>query len=214
MVNLPGKVISEAVKFSRDKAQNSGARGYAFFVHLDGDALVDPSTNEVTTLLGKPVDLEATYSVALGLDLGIGSGVNEPLMRWAETNPSAVPDKDTALSLKPLIAEYFTRQIWTRLPPFDAMDVHGTGALTFQEVHTAYLNALADIDQDGQISDIEQEAAEQMADMLMEACCTEALGDPSFSSQQARITRDAYDHLLCRDVDRSGASVSSGKSTS
>jgi len=136
VVKMPGSVLSDAVRTSREKAREKGK--YAFFLHLDRDCEVDQETLEVVKVVGQDLDPDKLYSVALVIDLGIGSGVNEPLMRWAATAGDAIPDQEFAVPAAQALDVYFLRRLWKHLPSFEEIDTGRDGYLTCDEIRDAY----------------------------------------------------------------------------
>ena len=194
LVHVPGAVFAEAVRSSRARVAAGGAKGYAFYLHVDDLCDVDPATHAVTRIGGEPFDGAREYVVALGFDLGLGSGNNEALTAWAEANARLVPHRDAAIPAKTLLVEFFAQFLWRRLPSFDALDADGSGALSYDEVHAAYTAAFADVDGDGEISDVERLAAGEMSHALINAFDTN--GDH-------QIDRDEYEAIVAdRRFDR------------
>eukprot|EP00928_Gymnodinium_smaydae_P035247 TRINITY_DN24830_c0_g1_i1.p1 TRINITY_DN24830_c0_g1~~TRINITY_DN24830_c0_g1_i1.p1 ORF type:complete len:663 (-),score=124.73 TRINITY_DN24830_c0_g1_i1:276-2264(-) len=180
-VRIPGAVLSEAVRFSRLKAAE---KPYAFFLHCDNGCVVDASTHELVQVAGEPLNAERLYVVSLGIDLGVGAGVNEPLMRWAKANAQSIPDKDLARPARELLELYFVRQLWKKLPAFDAIDTGGEGYLTCEEIERAYTDVFLAGDAS---DDARRLAAKDMARHFVKVL--DEAGDQ-------RVSREEYGALL------------------
>jgi 2',3'-cyclic-nucleotide 2'-phosphodiesterase (5'-nucleotidase family) len=162
VVGIPGQVLSDAVKFSRDMLKQVNSRGYAFFLQCDDMMEVDKN-NAVTMVAKKPLNPEKIYQVAIEMDLGFGAGANEPLKAYAAENPDCVPVEGAGIPAKRIVLGYFVMELWRRLPTFDTIDVDRSGTLTNDEVQQAYAKAFINGDE----SELARQAAEQMAKELI-----------------------------------------------
>eukprot|EP01124_Arcella_intermedia_P003029 TRINITY_DN11649_c0_g1_i1.p1 TRINITY_DN11649_c0_g1~~TRINITY_DN11649_c0_g1_i1.p1 ORF type:complete len:552 (-),score=141.26 TRINITY_DN11649_c0_g1_i1:71-1525(-) len=182
-VVLPGKVLSEVLKFSRrsqDVSENGG------FLQADEGVQVDPATGEVTHIAGGPVLPEQLYSVGMLLTSINGMNNNVPLQEWFETHPR--PPPDSGRPAKPLLINYFCKVIWKHLPAFEAMDKSGDGFLSQEEVLEAYTKAFnQDINRDGVVDDVENEATRIVVQHLIEALNLD---------EDKRISREEYYSVL------------------
>lgn len=182
VVTVPGGVLSEAVRTSRVKAGEKGK--YAFLLHCDKGCVVDPSTHCLIQVAGEPFAADRHYSVAVGVDLGIGSGVNEPLINWANANQHAVPDKELAMPAGPILEMFFIRRLWEQLPSFQDIDTHQDGYLTYEEIEHAYTSVFfAGV---GELDVSQQLAIKQMVQHLVRAL--DRAGD-------SRVSKEEYDDL-------------------
>lgn len=182
VVRIPGQVLSDAVRSSREKA----AKGkYAFFLHCDSECVVDPLTHCLTQVAGTAFDPDRTYSVALGVDLGVGSGVNEPLMTWAAANPDEVPDSEHAIPAEPLLEVFFIRRMWATLPGFEAVDTTFKGHLTKAEIEAVFARVFfTDL---GQLDEAQRSTVTPMVQHL-----TRLL----FQDGKSSVLRGDYDDFL------------------
>jgi hypothetical protein len=61
----------------------------------------------------------------------------EPLVRWARTNPSAVPPAGSGREGKQVLVEAFSIALWRAMGGFDAVDTNHDDVVTEAEVFTA-----------------------------------------------------------------------------
>ncbi len=85
VVRLPGAVLRDAVRYSREHLRASGG-----FLHLDDRARVS-ATHELEVLAGAPLAPERSYSVALVRDLLLGMDRVQPLLAHVAAHPEIVP---------------------------------------------------------------------------------------------------------------------------
>ena len=209
-VRMPGAVVDAAVRASRTAGEavrgREAATDYGFYLQCDvgietavrpasksdgedggGDGRSEGQQQQevhVTKIAGQPISFRREYTVGVCVDLGFGSGKNQPMMDWARAHPGAVPSPEAGRPGKQLVLEYFSRLLWEKLPGFDRIDTDGSGDLTRDEVRRAYVGALADVNRDGVVDAAEREAAERMADILLAAVDVNADG---------KITRAEYE---------------------
>ncbi|CAK0904395.1 unnamed protein product [Prorocentrum cordatum] len=182
VIQLPGAVLAEAVRASRLKAAE---KPYAFFLHCDKDCAVDPGTHALLSAAGSPFDPDRVYATAVGVDLGIGAGVNEPLLEWAEANSSQLPDRELARPALELLEVYFVLQLWKHLPSFDEIDLRGDGFLHHDEIEQAYLRVfMSDVED---LSEAQRLAAKSMVDHLIRSLDV---------AKDNKVSREEYAALL------------------
>jgi len=179
VVPVPGHVLIEAVRTSRLKVVDKPS---AFYLHCDKGCIVDPATHVLQIIRGEPADPNRIYTVALGVDLGVGSGVNEPLMSWASANEDEVPDKDLAIQARDALEMYFVKRLWKDLPSFDEIDTAGDNCLWPHEIEAAYLKVFMD----GCELDVAQQlACKTMVNHLVR--CLDKAGDHKISRQEYAV---------------------------
>ena len=207
-MRMPGAVVDAAVRASRARGEAvrgvDAATDYAFFLQTDAglETAVRPAAAGaapggggggaakevyVTKIGGNAFDPGREYVVGVCLDLGFGSGKNQPLMDFAAAHPGAVPDKEAGRPGKALVLEYFSRLLWEKLPPFDRIDTDGDGQLDADEVRRAYVHTFADVNRDGVVDAAERAAAEQMVEILLSAVDSDA---------NAKISREEYETIF------------------
>lgn len=167
VVRLPGRVVSEAVAFSRANAPaESGA-----FLQVDDRMLVDEA-GRVVAIDGAAVDPERSYAVALVRELLFGLDRIEPLVRWAAEHPTAIPPVGSGREPKVLLVQAFARDIWEELGGFDAIDLDGDDRVTPDEIAAAVARR-----------DPSRAPATVLADLVMRA--VDADGDRVISREDA-----------------------------
>jgi len=185
VVHLPGRVLSEAIRTSRVKAAEKGK--YAFYLHCDMGCSVDPATHSLTAAAGTEFDPERIYSVAVGVDLGIGAGVNEPLLEWARENESMLPHRELARPARELLEVYFVRRLWERLPSFDQIDTRKDDYLTCDEIKEAYRDVFF-----REVKDLDLSQSLAVSEMVSHLIrCLDKAGDN-------RVSREEYSALLVK----------------
>jgi len=183
IVPLPGRVLSEAIRTSRVKAAEKGK--YAFLLHCDRGCRVDPVTHCLTVVGHKPFDPDKVYTVAIGVDLGVGSGLNEPLMEWAAANGSEIPDFELAQPARQVLEMFFVRRLWEQLPSFDDMtDERGDNFLWPDEIESAYRSVFY---HDQELDASQRMAVDGMVKHLIR--CLNKAGDN-------KVSRAEYDALI------------------
>jgi 2',3'-cyclic-nucleotide 2'-phosphodiesterase (5'-nucleotidase family) len=141
VVPLPGKVIREAVAFSRAKAPLE----FGGFLQVDDRMVVD-ERNQVTAVDGAPLDPERLYDVALVRELLFGLDHVEPLVTWAKASPALIPPSGSGREPKMLLVQSFAISIWRQLGGFDALDADRDEKILPSEIAAAVSSpVLADI---------------------------------------------------------------------
>jgi 2',3'-cyclic-nucleotide 2'-phosphodiesterase (5'-nucleotidase family) len=132
VARLPGRVLAEAVAFSRAKAPvESGG-----FLQVD-DALRTDGDHRVTHVGGAPFDPDREYRVALVRELLSGMDHVEPLVRYAASHPDRIPAEASGREAKLVLVGAFSLSLWRGLGGFDAVDTNGDGAITVEELTVA-----------------------------------------------------------------------------
>jgi len=159
----------------------------AFFLHCDAGVKVHPSTHSLLDVAGKPFDPERSYTVAIGVDLGVGSGQNLPLLEFAKANAAVIPDKDEGIQARDALEIYFLQEMWKFLPSFDEIDsLTCDGYLTFEEIKKAYMKVYVD-EGEASLNPAQAAAAEEMVHHLIRSL--DKAGD-------SRVSRAEYAVLL------------------
>jgi 2',3'-cyclic-nucleotide 2'-phosphodiesterase (5'-nucleotidase family) len=132
VVRLPGAVLRDAVRSSRARAPaESGG-----FLQVDDRMRVD-ERHEIVELAGEPFDPARTYRIALVRGLLEGLDRVEPLVRFAEECPDAIPPKTSGREVKIALASAFSAILWEQLGGFDAIDGNDDGVITEDEIARA-----------------------------------------------------------------------------
>ncbi len=136
-VTMPGAAVRDAIEGSRAHAP-SPAPG---FLQVDDGVRVD-AAGRVTHLANAPFDAARAYRVATVRVLFDGMDRIEALVRFARENPGRVPPRDAGRELKLIALEAFARDLWRTLPPFEAIDADGDGAVDRGELRRALATLL------------------------------------------------------------------------
>lgn len=129
VVPLPGKVIRDAIAFSRARAPAE----FGGFLQVDDRLLVDGS-NRATSIDGQPLEEDRLYSVALVRELLFGLDHVEPLVAWGKANTALIPPAGSGREPKMLLVQSFAVSIWRELGGFDALDVDHDDKVTPSEL--------------------------------------------------------------------------------
>lgn len=121
VVPLPGSVLSDAITASRAHAPAESG-GY---LQVDD------------RLVATPIDPARTYRVATVRDLFLGMDHIDPLVRWAQANPVALPPVGSGREVKLVLVESCALELWRSLGGFDAIDANGDGEVTLDEIEAA-----------------------------------------------------------------------------
>lgn len=156
--------------------QESRAKPGPSFLHLDADCHME---RELLRVNKKKLVQDKVYSVAVGLDLGFGSQVNQAMLEYARQFPQRIPKLETAIPATNLILAYFAQCFWRRLPAFDDLCAKGHNFVSHDDVYLAYTTAF----------EVDDQAASNMVRELIVALDANADG---------KITRDEYDRLFSR----------------
>jgi NADPH:quinone reductase-like Zn-dependent oxidoreductase/2',3'-cyclic-nucleotide 2'-phosphodiesterase (5'-nucleotidase family) len=139
VASLPGHVLRDAIVASRAQAPaESGS-----FLQLDDRMLVD-AHGVLTTVAGAPLDPARDYSVALVRELLMGLDHIEPLVRWAQENPSKVPPAGSGRETKLILVDAFSVALWHAMGGFDEVDADHDGIVTEAEVFAAVARVTAE----------------------------------------------------------------------
>lgn len=168
---VEGRHLNLIVKESR---QEPGP----FFLHLDSDCTFE---GELVRVNQRPLLQDKVYSVAVGLDLGFGSKINQAMLTYASQFPQRIPNLETAIPATTLILSYFAQRFWRRLPAFDDLCAKGHDFVTHDDLYHAYKDAF--------VVDGDDEADSKMVRQLIVALDANADG---------KITRDEYETLFSR----------------
>jgi len=178
-VQMQGKDFIEVVKYSR---RNEGQKEEAGYLQVDdGVEVVD---KVVTKIKNEPIDPNKEYRIGFLVVALDGMNPNLPLIEWTKKNPDKV-NKDSSRPGKPLLLEYFAKQLWLQLPSFNDIDTDKSGALSIAEVKQAYRKVFAkriDFDKDGVISPEEEEAVNNVVNTLVESLNKD--GDDKISADE------------------------------
>jgi hypothetical protein len=118
VAQLTGRVVREAIAFSRSKGESAG------FLQVDDRTAVG-------------FDPDRLYSVAIVRQLMFGLDHIDPLVRWAAANPTYVPAAGAGREPKVVLIQAFAREIWRSLGGFDQVDTNHDERVTPSELGAA-----------------------------------------------------------------------------
>lgn len=121
VVPLPGVVLADAIAASHAHAPAEW-----------GGYLQEDDRLAMTT-----IDPARTYRVATVRDLFLGMDHIEPLVRWAQANPGALPPAGSGREVKLVLVESCALALWRSLGGFEAIDANGDGRVTLEEIEAA-----------------------------------------------------------------------------
>ena len=124
-VEVPGKVLAEAIKWSRQGWTNTPDEEVNQAFQCSRSITVS-ETHELTHIGGEPLDPERIYSTALyTYDMSKAPAFKE----YAATCPGKIPNAEASRPVITLLVEYFCARLWKRL-----VDTDGDGHVTLEEL--------------------------------------------------------------------------------
>ena len=188
VVSLPGMVIAEAVKWSREDGQ-CGVEKRGYLQH-DYRMTVDED-NIVTHINSEALDPERKYLVAIPRNLLAGFTNIRPLVRWAQENAAEMPDDGIFSPAFQLVVGHYAQQIWEGLGEFAEMDTNLDGQISREELCHAVSIRMG------------KEPSEQLLDTMMDALDQDGDG---------MISQEEFDRFQVRARRRRQASHASSTS--
>lgn len=127
VVAMPGRVLDEAVAFSRSRGESGG------FLQVDDAVAIEGG--RLRSIRGVPFDPERPYKVAVVRNLLDGMDHIEPLVAWART--AVVPAIGSGRGVKILLVEAFSRSLLEELGGIQALDKDRDGSVAPSEIAAA-----------------------------------------------------------------------------
>ncbi|KAJ8601016.1 hypothetical protein CTAYLR_007953 [Chrysophaeum taylorii] len=156
-LNATGIAAIDGTTFAK-MIRESRAKPGPNFLHVDADCIVvDGNVRKVD---GSEIKPSKVYSVAVGVDLGFGSSVNQTMIQYAKDQPTRIPSLESAIPAKTVILTFFAQRFWRRLPAFD--ELCEEDAITFDDLHDAFVHAFMTHE-----SQEDVDAAKQMVKQLI-----------------------------------------------
>lgn len=137
VIGLPGRVLEEAIDYSR---RQGGDQGDAGFLQVCNklDVVQEPCGRfKILQVRGQPFDPNRMYNVATMYHLIHGMDDIKPLVEYAKQHPDQIPPIDAARPAKELVLQVYFREIWMLLGEFEDIDINGTGYITEENLGAA-----------------------------------------------------------------------------
>lgn len=143
VVELPGRVVRDAVAYSRAAAAGTpeGSNGY---LQVDDRMTVEGPDDVVTAIGGVPIDLERNYRIATVIGLLGGMNGIEPLLRHTRERPESAPPRDSGREIKMILVDAFSVELWRQLGSFADIDANRDAVVTADELESAITRATAE----------------------------------------------------------------------
>lgn len=132
-VTMPGKVLSDAIAYSRSGAHNTPPIETGGYLQCCDMIIWNESSQLIQSIRGQPFDPDAKYLVALPAKSLTGMDRNVPLMEWAASSKVAV-DLEACRPAKLAVVEYFSSLLWLELGSFADIDKDKSGCLSEEEI--------------------------------------------------------------------------------
>ncbi|WP_437675743.1 5'-nucleotidase C-terminal domain-containing protein [Sorangium sp. So ce131] len=139
VVDLPGRVVREAVAASRSRAPTQ----HGGYLQIDDRMAVD-ARGVLTAIGGRPLVEDREYRIAVVRGLLGGMDDIAPLVRFAEEHPEKVPPADSGREPKLVLVESFAVELWRQLGGFEAIDADRDGAVSAAELTAAVSRVTAE----------------------------------------------------------------------
>lgn len=139
-IPIPGKILSEAVAWTRAKSLMDPPQSFGGFLHMDDGMRFDRETRALTVCGGKPFDEKRVYQVGVLFMVMTGVDDVEPLVKYAEENPQLFPiDKSAEMGrpAKLLLVDYMSKAILFQLGGFKEIDADDKGFINKDDITRA-----------------------------------------------------------------------------
>lgn len=168
-IPLPGKIINETVRFTRQHAIADPPVEKGSYMQLDDGMIWDAATNSVTHIAGEPIELDKLYECVVLWGVAI-EGIDKvtPLHEYCKEHlcESQFPaDADVGRPAKQVLVDYFGRAVWWHLVEgcgFSGIDKDMDGKISKQELSEA---VHAHPGMEGELGDLVIENVLAMADL-------------------------------------------------
>lgn len=140
VVSMPGRVLREAIAFSRSRRPAPG------FLQVDDGIAVD-AQNTLLQVAGAPLDPERDYQVATVRVLLNGMDGITPLLAFRDAFPERVPPAGSGRELKIVAVEAFALELWRAVGPFENVDTDRDERVSVEELRAAVMRATREVPQ-------------------------------------------------------------------
>jgi len=141
-VEMPGRTLSDIVAFSRSFSILDPPVEYGGFMQIDDGMRFCEETRRVTHVKSRPIDLDATYLVAVTLIHLEGIDSITPMIEFAESYPVLPHD---GVPCKMVIVNYFSRLMWLMMGSWAELNVSGSEFIT-REAFVKAVHSKFDVD--------------------------------------------------------------------
>jgi len=196
---IPGQVLENTINHSRRLAGEGVASGG--YIHPSRSVVMDGE--RIVSIMGSPFDPEEKYLTALPIGFLQGIDNHEPLLEWAKSDPVASSiNEEAAIPSKLVLVEVFSALLWLQLGSFEEL-ANGDGLITRDDVRQRMMEiggnsavadlmvdnvfAVADINNSGNISAVEQ--------MLVQFVATDMM-DHVVTSEEMMVLRQVAKRVL------------------
>jgi 2',3'-cyclic-nucleotide 2'-phosphodiesterase (5'-nucleotidase family)/Ca2+-binding EF-hand superfamily protein len=144
-IPLPGRVINETVRFTRQWAIQDPPVEKGCYMQLDNRMTWDPATNTVTHINRQPLELDRIYECVVLWQVAM-EGIDKvtPLHDYCKEHFSDKyfpHDADVGRPAKQILVDYFGRAVWWHLIEsaggFSGLDADGDGRISEEDLRQA-----------------------------------------------------------------------------
>lgn len=227
VIELPGRVIVEAIQYSRQWSGDA-EKDFGGFLQVDNRCKVrvaadDDQRHILEEIDGEAVDPSRKYVTAVDYNMLKGMDGILPITEFARNNVDDIPPEDAAIPIKVLLTGYWYKKIWRSLGRLHEIDTDGDGVISKDEVkaalqkkfgsnHVTYENVKAvydamDLDGDGKVTVPEVILLEIDADRdgIVSKAEMKAAMQRKFGSQVTEVTDENVQGVLdAMDLDGDG----------
>eukprot|EP00951_Prasinocladus_malaysianus_P029733 scaffold276144_cov53-Prasinocladus_malaysianus.AAC.1 len=122
-VDMPGRVVSEIVAYSRYPSKQSPPEEYGGFMQMDDGMRFCDETMRVTHIKNEPLDPDKMYSIVTTLIHLQGIDSIPPMVEYAKTLPYLPHD---GVPCKMVIVNYFSRLMWLMMGSWNDLCIPGS----------------------------------------------------------------------------------------
>jgi len=135
VVPMPGKVLSEAVRISRQPWIDArpATKEVNSALHNDDQMRLSQQTGEVTHVCGRPLEPDTVYNIAIDTYV---VRKNLALKEYSKQFPERIPPDDAGQPALACLVRYFCKRMWLKLA-----DLNEDGVVTFSELEDLFRSA-------------------------------------------------------------------------
>ena len=144
-VHLPGNVIEDTIKYSRQPSRQNPPIPSGGYIHTCNNIFYDDQSQCIESIDGHPLHPTQLYLTALPLQCLNGIDNLEPLLEWVENTASSSdltiihhPESSSVIPAKLVLVEFLSAILWLQLlgddGSFHDLDTNGDGVLSRDEI--------------------------------------------------------------------------------